>query len=103
MNGFFNHKIIDYWGKMKFKVAVAFSSSGGLGGGNEMAIWSLISAIINFRMMTFGVPDYVSSGVTLHYGAVSIRKPNKHDLEACRLLGRRLVKHAEVVKAGLRK
>ena len=102
MNEFFNYRMIKYWGKLKYKVAVAFTSSGGLGGGNEMTLWSLISAIINFGMMTFGIPDYASSGVTLHYGAVAIGKPDDSSLKACRLLGVRLVEHAEVIKAGLK-
>ena len=101
MNEFFNSKMIKHWGKLRYKVAVAFTSSGGLGGGNEMALLSMISAIINFGMMTFGVPDYVSEGVTLHYGAVAIGKPDNDSLEACKLLGRKLVEHAKVIKEGL--
>ncbi len=101
MSEFFNQKFSGYWGKLKNKVAVAFSSSGGLGGGNEMALLSLISVILNFGMMTFGIPDYVAPGVTLHYGAVAIGKPDENSLKACRLLGRRLVEHVKVIKAGL--
>ncbi|MEM2216939.1 MAG: flavodoxin domain-containing protein [Thermofilaceae archaeon] len=37
MNYFFNKQLIKYWGKLRYKVAVAFTSSGGLSGGNEMA------------------------------------------------------------------
>ena len=102
MNRFFNERLIKYWGKLRYKVAVAFTSSGGVGGGNEMTVWSLISAIINYGMMTFGVPDYVAPGVTLHYGAVAIGAPSEAALEACKLLGRRLVEHVTVVKRGLR-
>ena len=101
MNEFFNHRMLKHWGKLKYKVAIAFTSSGGLSGGNELALLSLTSAIINYGMMTFGIPDYVSSGVTLHYGAVAIGSPDDTSLKACRLLGRRLVEHAEVIKAGL--
>jgi len=102
MNEFFTVKAIKYWGKLGYKVACAFTSSGGLGGGNEMTLWSLISAILNFGMMTFGVPDYVAPGVTLHYGAVAVGKPDEHALEACRLLGRKLVEHIKIVKKGLK-
>lgn len=101
MNYFFNKQLIKYWGKLRYKVAAAFTSSGGLGGGNEMALWSIISAILNFGMMTFGVPDYVAHGVTLHYGAVAVGEPDESSLRACKLLGKRLVEHAKVVKAGL--
>jgi len=101
MNEFFNHKLIRHWGKLRYKVGVAFSSSGGLGGGHEITIWSIISAILNFGMMTFGVPDYVSDGVTLHYGAVAVGDPDEDSLKASRLLGRRLVEHARIIKNGL--
>jgi len=102
MNELFNRTLHPkHWGKLGYKVAVAFTSSGGLGGGNEMTLLSMISAILNFGMITFGVPDYVSRGVTLHYGAVSIKEPDEDSLNACRLLGRRLVEHAAVIKAGL--
>ncbi len=101
MNEFFNSKLHKHWGKLDNKVAVAFSSSGGLGGGNEITLLSLLSVIINFGMITFGVPDYVSKNVTLHYGAVSIRKPDEDALNACRLLGRKLVEHTRVIKKGL--
>lgn len=101
LSQFFNERLIKYWGRLRHRVAVAFTSSGGLGGGNEMALWSLISTILNFGMMTFGVPDYVAPGVTLHYGAVAVGEPSEESLKACKLLGRRLVEHVKVVKAGL--
>jgi len=102
MNYFFNKQLIKYWGRLRYKVAVAFTSSGGLGGGNEAALLSLISTILNFGMLTFGVPDYVAPGVTLHYGAVAIGSPDENSLKACKLLGGKLVEHARVVKAGLK-
>jgi NAD(P)H dehydrogenase (quinone) len=102
MSEFFNHSLGKYWGKLKYKVAVAFTSSGGLSGGNEMALLSLIGAILNFGMMTFGVPDYVAPGVTLHYGAVAIGKPDDANLKACRLLGKKLVEHVKIIKAGIK-
>ena len=101
MNEFFNQRMMEYWGKLKYRVAAAFTSSGGLSGGNEMTLLSLTSAIMNFGMITFGIPDYVAPGVTLHYGAIALGKPDSDSLKACRLLGRRLVEHAEVIKAGL--
>lgn len=101
MNDFFNNKLHKLWGKLDYKVAVAFTSSGGLGGGNEITLLSLLSVILNFGMLTFGVPDYVSKDVTLHYGAVSIQKPNEDALNACRLLGRKLVEHTMIIKKGL--
>ncbi len=100
MNDFFNNKLHKHWGKLDYKVAVAFTSSGGLGGGNEITLMSMISVILNFGMITFGVPDYVSKDVTLHYGAVAIQKPSEPELDACRLLGEKLVHHARIIKKG---
>jgi len=57
--------------------------------------------ILNFGMITFGVTDYVSSDVTLHYGAVSIKKPGAEELNACRLLGKKLVEHTKIIKQGI--
>ena len=101
LNDFFNNKLHKYWGKLGYKVGVAFTSSGGLGGGNEMTLLSLLSVILNFGMITFGVTDYVSSDVTLHYGAVSIKKPGAEELNACRLLGKKLVEHTKIIKQGI--
>ena len=102
MNEFINTRLHNhYWGKLYGKVGVAFTSSGGLGGGNEVVLMSLLSVILNFGMLTFGVPDYVSRDVTLHYGAVSIKEPDGDALAACRLLGRRLAEYCAVIKKGL--
>jgi NAD(P)H dehydrogenase (quinone) len=101
MNDFFNNKLHKYWGKFEYKVGVAFTSSGGLGGGNEITLLSLLSVILNFGMITFGVPEYVSRDVTLHYGAVSIKKPGEIELNACRLLGKKLVEHSKIIKQGI--
>ena len=101
MNDFFNNKLHKHWGKLGYRVGVAFTSSGGLGGGNEITLLSILSVILNFGMITFGVPDYVSEKVTLHYGAVSIQKPSVEGLDACRLLGRKLVEHTRIIKKGM--
>ena len=102
MNEFINTRLHKrYWGKLYGKVGVAFTSSGGLGGGNEVVLMSLLSVILNFGMITFGIPDYVSRDVTLHYGAVSIKTPDEDALAACKLLGRRLVEYCGIIKRGL--
>jgi NAD(P)H dehydrogenase (quinone) len=101
MNDFFNNKLHKLWGKLSYKVAVAFTSSGGLGGGNEITLLSLLSVILNFGMITFGVPDYVSKDVTLHYGAVAIKTPTEDSLNACSVLGEKLVEHTLLIKKGL--
>jgi len=101
MNELFTKTGMPAWGRMRGKVGVAFSSSGGLGGGNEVACLSIILAMLNYGMLVFGVPDYVAPGVTLHYGAVSVGKPDEEALKACRLLGEKLAEYASIVKKGL--
>ncbi|MGQ9479259.1 MAG: flavodoxin domain-containing protein [Thermoproteota archaeon] len=103
MNRLFTEVAMPMWGRMKGKVGVAFSSSGGFGGGNEIACLSTIIMMLNYGMLVFGVPDYVAPGVTLHYGAVSVGSPGKNELKAYRLLGKRLVEYTSVVKKGMRK
>jgi len=100
MNKLFNDVAQPAWGKMKGKIGTAFSSSGGFGGGNEVAVLSLIFMMLNYGMLVFGVPDYVAPGITLHYGAVSVGKPGENELEACRLLGQRLVELTHAMKIG---
>ncbi|MBO3769053.1 MAG: flavodoxin domain-containing protein [Thermoproteota archaeon] len=101
MNMLFTKVAMPAWGRMKGKVGAAFSSSGGLGGGNEMACLSLILTILNYGMLVFGIPDYVAPGVTLHYGAVSVGRPKEDVLKACRLLGERLAEYTFIVKRGM--
>lgn len=100
MNELFNKTAMPAWGKMRGKVGVAFSSSGGFGGGSELACLSMILMMLNYGMLVFGVPDYVAPGVTLHYGAVSVGEPGEKELKACRLLGERLLEITSMVKRG---
>lgn len=100
-NEFFTVKAMPMWGKMQGKIAVAFSSSGGLGGGNETTILTVLLAALNYGMLTFGTPDYSAPGVTLHYGAVSVGKPKPENLKACEILGKRLAVYTKIIKAGL--
>lgn len=83
------------WGKVNGHIGSAFSSSGGLGGGNEMAVMSILNALLNYGYMVFGLPEYSAPGVTAHYGAVAVQKPGSAELESCRMLGKRT---AEYVK-----
>jgi NAD(P)H dehydrogenase (quinone) len=85
------------WGKVEDKVGCAFSTSGGLGGGNEVTCLSILSVLMNYGMLVFGVADYSAPGVTAHYGAVAVQKPSEEELAACRILGAKLVTHARKV------
>ncbi len=91
MKQFFDEQLIELWGSIDGKIGCAFSSSGGWGGGNEIACMSILTVLMNFGFLTFGVTDYVSDKFTLHYGAVVAGRPKEEkEIESCKRLGRRL-------------
>lgn len=83
------------WGKIEDKVGCAFSTSGGQGGGNEMTCLSILSVMLNYGMLVFGVTEYSSPGMTAHYGAVAVGEPDEAELAACRMLGQKIVQHVQ--------
>ena len=91
MKRFWDETMFDHWMKVDGKIACAFSSSGGWGGGNEMACQSLLTVLLNFGFLVFGVTDYAGKLTTAHYGAITAREPREEGAQAaCRLLGKRL-------------
>jgi NAD(P)H dehydrogenase (quinone) len=91
MKRFWDETMLDYWMKVDGKIACAFSSAGGWGGGMELACQSLLTLLMNFGFLVFGVTEYAAKGLTLHYGAVAAKAPREPDIqESCRILGRRL-------------
>jgi len=91
MKKFWDDEMQDQWSKLDGKIGCAFSSSGGWGGGSELTCMSILTVLMNFGMMVFGVPDYVADKYTLHYGAVVAGQPReKREKDACHLLGQRL-------------
>ena len=91
MKRFWDETMMPQWAKVDGKIACAFSSSGGWGGGSELACQSLLTVLMNFGFLVFGVTDYVSRDLTLHYGAIAAKEPNDMETQAaCRKLGRRL-------------
>ncbi len=91
MKRFWDETMNDSWMKIDGKIGCAFSSAGGWGGGMELSCQSILTVLMNFGFLVFGVTDYVAKGMTLHYGAVTAREPRTSDSqEACRLLGQRL-------------
>jgi len=101
MKRFWDEAMFDHWGKVDGKVACAFSSSGGWGGGAEIACQSLCMVLMNFGFLVFGVTDYAGKMTTCHYGAVAAREPREVEVaDACRLLGRRLAEWVAVVADG---
>src|SRR5436305_1442465 len=101
MKRFWDEIMAPHWMKVDGKIACAFSSSGGWGGGSEIACQSLLMVLMNFGFLVFGVTDYSGTLTTCHYGAISAREPRDAGVaEACRLLGRRLAEWVAVLADG---
>src|SRR5215471_19103374 len=101
MKRFWDEAMFDHWGKVDGKVACAFSSAGGWGGGMELACQSLLTVLMNFGFLVFGVTDYSARKMTLHYGAVAAKAPREDETkDACRILGRRLAEWTAVFAHG---
>lgn len=101
MKRFWDETMGPHWMKIDGKIACAFSSSGGWGGGNELACQSLLTVLMNFGFLVFGVTDYAGKLTTLHYGAVTAREPRSYESQAaCRILGRRLAEWVAVFIGG---
>jgi NAD(P)H dehydrogenase (quinone) len=89
------------WMKIDGKIGCAFSSAGGWGGGMELACQSILTVLINFGFLVFGVTDYSGNKMTLHYGAVAAKAPREPEtMEACRILGRRLAEWTALYRHG---
>lgn len=101
MKRFWDEVMCDHWMKLDGKIACAFSSSGAWGGGSELTCLNLLTLLMNFGFLTFGVTDYASKMLTLHYGAVVAKEPREAETqEACRILGRRLAEWTAVMVHG---
>ncbi len=91
MKRFWDETVAPQWMSVDGKIACAFSSAGGWGGGMELACQSLLTVLMNFGFLVFGVTDYAGKKMTLHYGAVAAKEPREPETqESCRILGRRL-------------
>jgi len=91
MKKFWDVQLDNLWGKIDGKIGCAFSSSGGWGGGAELTCMSILTVLINFGFLVFGIPDYVAEKFTLHYGAITAGEPrSKREIDACKKLGERL-------------
>ena len=99
MKRFWDERGDDLWGKVDGKFGCAFSTSGGWGGGNELACLSILTVLVNFGFLVFGLPDYVGRQYTMHYGAVVAGEPRtEKEKEACRRLGKRLAEWVVLFK-----
>jgi len=101
MKRFWDETMNEHWMAIDGKIACAFSSAGGWGGGMELACQSILTVLMNFGFLVFGVTDYASPKRTLHYGAVVAKEPrDDDDAAACRLLGQRLAEWTAVFVHG---
>ena len=102
MKRFWDDDMRPHWMKIDGKIGCAFSSAGGWGGGMELACQSVLTLLMNFGFLVFGVTDYASRDLTLHYGAVSAKGPaDEPAKESCRLLGHRLTAWTAVCVHGV--
>jgi len=89
------------WQKLDGKIGCAFSSQGGWGGGAELTCQALLTILMNFGFLVFGVTDYSGHQFTAHYGATQAGEPReKKQIEACRRLGKRLAEWVAVYVDG---
>ena len=101
MKRFWDEAMNEHWMNIDGKIACAFSSAGGWGGGMELACQSILTVLLNFGFLTFGVTDYAAKKMTLHYGAVCAKEPREEESQAaCRLLGQRLAEWTAVLVHG---
>ncbi|MGC8835078.1 MAG: flavodoxin family protein, partial [Armatimonadota bacterium] len=88
-------------GKLDGKIGCAFSSSGGWGGGSELTCMAVLTVLMNFGILVFGVTEYVGKQFTLHYGAVLAGEPRaEREIASCKMLGRRLAQWVAVLIDG---
>ncbi|ADN01562.1 flavodoxin family protein [Spirochaeta thermophila] len=99
---FFDQHVDAAWGKAKGKIGAAFTTSGGLGGGNEATLFSILSALMNYGFLVFGLPDYSAPGVTAHYGAVAVEAPGEAQKKAARMLGRQAAEYVKQMRGNAR-
>jgi NAD(P)H dehydrogenase (quinone) len=83
---------ITYHGKLSGKVGGAFTSAGGIGGGAETTVLSILEALLIHGMVVTGEAG------NFHYGPVAIGKPDEKVLTACTKYG---TKVAELTKKTL--
>lgn len=91
MKQWWDQQPIENWGKRDGKIGCVFSSVGAWGGGQEWTCMSLMSILINYGFLVFGLTDYTGIKFSAHYGAISAGFPEEERVqEACRRLGLRL-------------
>ncbi|HEY3233966.1 MAG TPA: flavodoxin family protein [Polyangiaceae bacterium] len=103
MKRFWDEEALPLFTKIDGKIGCAFSSQGGWGGGAELACQAMMTVMMNFGFLVFGVTDYTGHQFTLHYGATQAGEPRQdREVESCRRLGQRLSEWVAVFFDGRR-
>ena len=84
---------VEYHGRLEGKVGGAFSSAGGIGGGNETTIMDIIKALLIHGMVIPG--NYKGD----HYGPVAVGSPDERSEGNCLQLGQRTAKLVKKLSA----
>lgn len=91
MKQWWDQQPIENWGQRDGKIGCVFSSAGAWGGGQEWTCMALLSILINYGFLVFGLTDYSGVRFSAHYGAIAAGAPEEErEQQACRRLGRRL-------------
>lgn len=80
---------VKYHGKLSGRIGGAFTSAGGIGGGAETTVLSILEALLIHGMVIVGEAG------NFHYGPVAIGKPDKKVLEACSKYGTKIAELAK--------
>lgn len=83
---------VKYHGQLEGKVGGAFTSSGGIGGGNETTILAILQMMLIHGMVVQGTP------MGDHYGAVSVGYPDSRAEQQCKALGERVARLCNALK-----
>ena len=101
MKKFWDEEVRPVWADVDGKIGCAFSSQGGWGGGAELTCQVLMTVMMNFGFLVFGVTDYAGHQFTLHYGAIQAGEPREEkERESCLRLGQRLAEWVAVYVDG---
>ncbi len=87
----FMDESVRYHQQLAGKVGGAFTSSGGIAGGGETTILSILEVFLIHGMIVMGEPG------SYHYGPVGIEKPDKKVIVSCEIYGHKLAKLTKTI------
>lgn len=101
MKQWWDQQPLENWGRRDGKIGCVFSSAGAWGGGQEWTCMTLMSILINYGFLVFGLTDYTGVKFSAHYGAIAAGSPvHDRELAACQRLGLRLAEWAATMIEG---